>query len=117
MKTLVFDDPFLAHPIGARIVHAFIGGAIATNRDVISSLIWGPEYEGISMRSLIIQCPHRYSAMLLDGINEALIQGRLAIVSDYLLEKLAWKFSSPALTSAFRDYILVTSPGDKTLPG
>ena len=116
MKTLVFKDPMLNHRTAVCRVNVFILGVIAANGGAINNIIWGPGSDDCATTHLTIQCPNKYSKMLIDGITETLIEARLSIVVESLLESLAWKFSSPALTTAFRDIIVPVSPGTTHSP-
>jgi hypothetical protein len=106
MRTLVFNDQMLRHRSAAREVHFFMSGVMAANPRAIDSAVITINSEDPTKLSLIIQCPHEYASMLIEGINETLIEARLNMVHGCMLQRLMWKFSSPALTSAFRSAIL-----------
>jgi hypothetical protein len=115
MKILVFNDPLLMHRDSAIQVQAYLSGFIAGNREAIDLIAWGPREDDHTKLALSIRCQHKYARCLMDSIHEILIQARLNLVTNSLLESLAWKFSSPALTTAFRDIIVPVSPGTTPL--
>lgn len=116
MKTLIFNDPLLMHREAATQVQAYLSGFISGNREAIEMIEWGPREDDPTKLALTIRCQGKYARCLLEDIHETLIQARLDLVLNSLFESLLWKFSSPALTTAFREYILVSSSGTTHSP-
>lgn len=116
MKTLVFKGPLLgkSRRLRDRIDEYLVYIDRFYHVPVINSITWISHGEDYA--ELIVVLKEGYWKTVVDGIEDLQVQERLALVEDYLLKRLAWKFSSPALTQAFRDAILSLSPGTTNSP-
>ena len=116
MKTLIFKGPILgkSRRLRDRIDEYLVDIDRCYGTPVINSIMWISH--GESYAELIVVVRDGYYKTIMDGIEELQIQERLTIVQNSLLESLAWKFSSPALTTAFRDIIVPVSPGTTHSP-
>jgi len=115
MKTLVFKGALLgrSRKLRDKIDEYLVDVNRCYGISVIDSITWIGH--GDSYAELIVRCREGYHKTIIDGVEELQIQERLAIVLDSLLESLAWKFSSPALTKTFRDIIVPDVTGDNKL--
>lgn len=115
MKTLVFKGPLLAKSrrLRDKIDEYLFDVDRCYGIPVINSITWISHGEDYA--ELIVVLKEGYWKTVVDGIEELQIQERLVLVENFLLERLAWKFSSPALTTAFRDIIVTDVTGDNPL--
>ena len=107
MKTLLFQDPWLAHQGACDEIQKFLGAL--QRRGDVGRVAWMIRENGAI--GLLVETTLNSRQNITDIINDFLVRARLEHVQNFLLEALAWKFSSPALTTAFREYILVSSSG------
>ena len=112
MKTLVFQDPWLAHQGACDEIQKFLGAL--QRRGDVGQVAWIIRENGAV--GLLVEATLNSRQDITDIINAFLVRARLDHVQNFLLEALAWKFSSPALTQAFRGAILSLSPGTTHSP-
>jgi hypothetical protein len=111
MKTIMFTDPWLKDQRAFDRIQEYLGGCQAWGS--VGRVGWMSR--GEDKVGLMVEVEWAFAEQFSDIINDFLVEARYETVVASILRSLAWKFSSPALTSTFRDLIVTDVTGDYKL--